>query len=192
MAARTPLVGRNVMSRHVGLVAGGLVLALAGSLVHATSTAADPAGVTAAARKPRPGPTASATPTPTPAPTPAPTPTATPAPTPTPPAPDCDATVIQDSQTWCSGTIAGVDGGQYGVGSRVVLQGLIVESVDGPDVAVLGFWCPEGYFCGAIMQAMTIDFSGLADIPTADSWIDVYGITGAPGAFQPVDFTTVG
>lgn len=186
------------------LVAGGLALALSGLAVGIVSL-----GVSASAqspRKPRPTATATATPTATASPTATgspttqpsatdsapPSPTSTVTPTSSPSAPTCSATVTYQDQSWCPGTIAGVDRGTYGPGARIVLQGVIVDSVEGSSVTIMGWWCPPGSYCGGMMEVTTVDFSGLSDVPPVGAWIDLYGITGAPGVFQPVGFVVVG
>ena len=184
---------------RIQLVAGGLAMALSGLAVGIVSL-----GINSAAaqnpRKPRPTATATVSPTATPSPTAqpsaspstSPSPTSTSTPTSSPSSPACSGAVTHQDVSWCPGTIAGIDAGTYGTGARIVLQGVIVDSVEGSSATIMGFWCPPGNYCGAMMEVTTVDFSGLSDVPPAGAWIDLYGITAGPGAFQPFGYLVVG
>ena len=151
------------------------------------------------ARRPKPTATATATPTPAPSPTPSPTPTpaptATPSPSPTatpspsthtspsstpPPADPCaaNAPVLFGGASYCPAYLSYVLATAYGVGQRVVLQGL-VTAVGGTTVTIeAGSPCyPADAYCGQTLIAAPAAFPAGAPLPGPGEYVNVYGVT---------------
>ena len=134
--------------------------------------------------KPSVTPTPSSSPTPTPTATPtqtattAPSPTVTTAPSPTASPSGCTV-MIFNAQSYCAGTLTGVNQTVYGLGQRVALGGVNVSVVDDQNntVQVWGFDpCPTGMYCGAGSVTTTVVWNG-SPKPTPGDVISVYGVT---------------
>jgi hypothetical protein len=91
----------------------------------------------------------------------------------------------------------GVQGGDYGQNSRVVLQGVTVTGVTGPIVSVMGGpSCladpadTEPMYCGQIVPSMDVDFTAARSLPEPGTAIDLYGATDG-ALLTPAGFVTV-
>jgi hypothetical protein len=149
----------------------------------------DPATASTAGHSWRPRPTASPTVSPTPSSSPTPTTTASPtqtattAPSPTmtasPTASPSGCTVmIFNAQSYCAGTLTGVNRTVYGLGQRIALGGVNVSVVNQNNtVQVWGFDpCPAGKLCGAGSVTTTLVWDG-SPKPVPGDVISVYGVT---------------
>lgn len=126
-----------------------------------------------------------------------PTTTASSSPT-APPAGLCDGVtwVEHAGALYCPAVIVGAQAGAY-VGTRIVLQGVIVTSVSGNLVGIIGgpscLPPPPGsepVYCGNLVPEMTVDF-GSMPVPSAGDAIDLYGIQRS-ATVTPVDHVVVG
>ena len=186
---------RKVLARYAatGLLAGACAVSIfAGSVAASASdsSAAMPGPSSFGKVKPRPTstPTSTATVQPTATPTvvltPSPTaattatvnPTATASSTPT---SSPSACTVFNEQSYCLGTISGINSTIYGVGQHIALRGVTVSAVDSlaNTIQVWGFDpCPAGMYCGQGSVTGTIAWNGSA-LPALDDEIDLYGVT---------------
>jgi hypothetical protein len=111
------------------------------------------------------------------------------------PCPTAEQTWL-DGQSYCSGTIAGVVYGSYGVGTRLVLQGVSVYAISGATVSVAGGpSCPpsdEPVYCGATIPSFDVDASTADALPELGQIVDVYGVTGTKPTFNATSFVWTG
>ena len=186
---------RKVLARYAatGLMAGACAVSIfAGSVAASASdsSAAMPGPSSFGKVKPRPTstPTSTATVQPTSTPTvvltPSPTaattatvnPTATASSTPT---SSPSACTVFNEQSYCLGTISGINSTIYGVGQHIALRGVTVSAVDSlaDTIQVWGFDpCPAGMYCGQGSVTATIAWNGSA-LPALNDEIDLYGVT---------------
>ena len=178
-----------------------LALMLAGALAATQGVAAGaPSGVAVAKPRP-PRPSGSATQPPTPTATTSPTVvSASPAPTPTtssPAAPNptptgstaspsietaCATAPVQFAgEGYCPAHLSYVRATAYGLGHRVVLQGVQVTAVNGATITVEGGspCYPADTFCGAILAAVPVTFPTGVRMPSYGDFVNVYGVTAA-------------
>jgi hypothetical protein len=99
--------------------------------------------------------------------------------------------VSYNGQSYCPATISGVKATAYGLGARVVLQGVSVTAKTATTVTVEGLEatpCPAGSFCGATMtqQRLTVAWRG-GSRPGVGSVIDLYATT-TSGSLRPVGY----
>jgi hypothetical protein len=132
--------------------------------------------------KPSVTPTPSASPTPTPTASPAQTATTAPSPTvtaSTTASPSGCTVLIFNAQSYCAGTLTGVNRTAYGLGQRIALGGVNVSVVNDQNntVQVWGFDpCPPGNLCGAGSATTTLVWDG-SPKPVPGDVISVYGVT---------------
>ena len=93
---------------------------------------------------------------------------------------------------YCVGYTYGVPRTLYGVGTRIVLQGVSVDSVNRDVVEVSGFpSCGPGEWCGQTAVTISVTFGTAPPLRPGDV-INLYGTTTTggltPSAFQVVGF----
>ena len=171
---------------------------LAGALTATQGAAAGTPNVVAVAkpRPPRPSGSATQPPAPTPSttvvsasPTPTPATSSPSAPTPTPtgsttsPSTEaCTAAPVQFAgEGYCPAHLSYVRATAYGLGRRVVLQGVQVTAVNGATITVEGGspCYPADVFCGATLAAVPVTFPAGVRMPSYGDFVNVYGVTAA-------------
>jgi hypothetical protein len=183
-------VARIRQSKPIAWLVAGLMAALGAGVCLARPASATDVHVTnpawSSSGKARPRPTVTPTPTssPTPTPTASPTQTATTATSPTatasPTASPSGCTVmVFNAESYCAGTLTGVNRTVYGLGQRIALGGVNVSVVNDQNntVQVWGFDpCPTGMYCGAGSVTTTLVWDE-SPKPTPGDVISVYGVT---------------
>ena len=160
---------RKVLARYAatGLMAGACAVSIfAGSVAASASDSVQPTST----------PTVVLTPSPTAATTATVNPTATASSTPT---SSPSACTVFNEQSYCLGTISGINSTIYGVGQHIALRGVTVSAVDSlaDTIQVWGFDpCPAGMYCGQGSVKGTIAWNGSA-LPALNDEIDLYGVT---------------
>lgn len=92
---------------------------------------------------------------------------------------------------YCAGDIRGVRGTAYGTRARVVLHGVNVVDVTATTVTVMGWSaCPPGTWCGALLDTLTVSWSG-SGRPRYGDVISLYGVT-ATATLRPVAAVVTG
>ena len=184
---RLPWMGQSktIAGLVVGLLAAvGVGVCLARPAAAADVHVANPAWSSSGKARPRPTVTPTPTSSPSQTPTASPTQTATTAPSPTvtasPTASPSGCTVmIFNAQSYCAGTLTGVNRTVYGLGQRIALGGVNVSVVNDQNntVQVWGFDpCPVGKLCGAGSVTTTLVWDG-SPKPVPGDVISVYGVT---------------
>ena len=86
--------------------------------------------------------------------------------------------MIFNAQSYCAGTLTGVNRTLYGLGQRIALGGVNVSVVNQNNtVQVWGFDpCPAGKLCGAGSVTTTLVWDG-SPKPVPGDVISVYGVT---------------
>lgn len=183
----------------VGVAVATAVAALAptaGSAVGVGRSTTGESGTTHAAwsswrPKPTPRPSASLARNPTPTPSP----TAGPTSQPNPPGATCAsgaAPVSYQGTSYCPGYIFGVRRTLYGVSTRIVLRGVVVELVSGTRVRVSGGpSCLPTEWCGQTIPSLTVTFPARSAVPAYGDMLSLYGIT-TTGGLTPVGFQVTG
>lgn len=144
-----------------------------------------------------PRPTASGTQSPTASPSPtvttSPIPTASTRPTPGPSSCASGAAPAEyGGSSYCPGYIFAVRRTLYGVDTRLVWRGIVVESVTGSQVRVAGGpSCLPTEWCGQTIPSMTVTFPTGAVLPAYADVISLYGTT-ITGGLTPDGFETTG
>ena len=171
-----------------------------------TVVVADTATASVTGHSWRPKPTASPRPTASPTQSPttstSPSPTASTSPTvrpdrhdPTPGPSSCAsgaAPVEYGGSSYCPGYVFAVRRTLYGVDTRIVLRGVVVESVTGSQVRVAGGpSCLPTEWCGQLIPSMTVTFPTGAVLPAYADVISLYGTT-ITGGLTPDGFETTG
>ena len=168
-----------------------LALMLAGALAATQGVAAGAPSDVAVAKPRPPRPSGSATQSPTPTPTPSPAPTSSPAaPSPAPTGSTaspsietaCTAAPVQFAgEGYCPAHLSYVRATAYGLGHRVVLQGVQVTAVNGATITVEGGspCYPADTFCGATLAAVPVTFPAGVRMPSYGDFVNVYGVTAA-------------
>jgi hypothetical protein len=122
-----------------------------------------------------------------------PSPTASTSPTPGPSSCASGAAPVEyGGSSYCPGYVFAVRRTLYGVDTRVVLRGVVVESVIGSAVRVAGGpSCLPTEWCGQLIPSMTVTFPTGAVLPTYGDVISLYG-TAITGGLTPGGFETTG
>ena len=87
--------------------------------------------------------------------------------------------LIFNAQSYCAGTLTGVNRTVYGLGQRIGLGGVNVSVVNDQNntVQVWGFDpCPPGMYCGAGSVTTTVVWDGSSK-PVPGDVISLYGVT---------------
>jgi hypothetical protein len=95
-----------------------------------------------------------------------------------------------NGQLYCTASISGVKSTAYGVGQRVVLQGVSVTAKTRTTVMVAALEsspCPPGQFCGATLTTQTLTLSWSKGQPTLGTVVNVFGTT-VSGNLTPVGY----
>jgi len=180
---------RQAASRSIAWAAAAVLMAVlgAGVCLARPASAADVHVINPARSslgKPRPRPTATPTPFSSPTPTASPIQTTTTAPSPTVTAsptasPSGCTLMIFNAQSYCAGTLTGVNRTVYGLGQRIALSGVNVTFINTQNntVQVWGIDpCPPGKLCGAGSVTTTLVWDG-SPKPVPGDVISVYGVT---------------
>lgn len=188
--ARVHRKAQRISPLRVLTAAALLAVALPFAVVvaHATvQTSAQQPAAHSAVQRPRP------TPRPTATPTPSPTPTLTSQPSPSPTSCGCGAAPISYAgASYCPGYIFGIRRTLYGVGTRIVLRGVVVGSVAGTRVQVSGGpSCLPDEWCGQSIPSLTVVFPTAAAVPRYGDVISLHGTTTA-GGLMPAGFEATG
>ena len=102
------------------------------------------------------------------------------------------APVEYGGSSYCPGYVFAVRRTLYGVDTRTVLRGVVVESVSGSQVRIAGGpSCLPTEWCGQTIPSMTVTFPIGAAVPTYADVISLYGTT-ITGGLTPGGFETTG
>ena len=94
----------------------------------------------------------------------------------------CTAALVQFAgEGYCPAHLSDVRATAYGLGHRVVLQGVQVTAVNGATITVEGGspCYPADTFCGATLAAVPVTFPAGVRMPSYGDFVNVYGVTAA-------------